>query len=331
MLVRHVVTSNIDGNVDIRRFVVANGMPMYTQFDRVQNVDLQKENVTILSKDVKESLGDTLFLDDTLKSLSRIVSEGIIPDEDKLVNLSKILFPNEISGNEYYAQYAGLSVLTGTMCMQGGDQFNPEGVVTIAEFLDGLNAIHFGANSNRARKKTLDRISNEEDYFNEGYQSCLGGISSPFFNLYTRAELLKPITRIELAYITVICWSRFVEKFNTLYGGDYYLGITFDWEAPKKSLLNFDDGFDYAVVSYMNDNDSVSLNIKDYKVDLSMTDFLKGIKDGEFGIPLPMYMSLVELAKLGVFPFVDDRLDPVREVSRAEFSFFINRITERTK
>ena len=90
--------------------------------------------------------------------------------------------------------------------------FNPDGTVSVAEFLDGLNAIKFGCISNISRKKTLDRISDENDYFNDGYQDCVRGISSPFFNLYTRKELLEPITRIELAYITVICWNQFLEK-----------------------------------------------------------------------------------------------------------------------
>lgn len=331
MLVRHVVTRDINGGTDIRRFVVANGVPMYTQYDRVQSVDLQKEKDTYISDTIKDDLGNDLFLDGSIKSLSRIISEGILPKEDKLTDISKLVFPNEIKGSELYAPYAGLSILTGTMVKQGGDQFNPNGVVTLAEFLDGLNAIHFGANSNVARKKTLDKISDESDYFNEGYQSCLWGMSSPFFNLYTRKEFLRPITRIELAYITVICWSRFIRKFNTAYGGDYYLGITFDWEAPKKALEVYDDGFDYQVVNYMKDNDSVSLNIKDYKGDLSVTEFIDKVLDGELGIPMPMFMSLLELGKLGVFPFEDDRLDPLREVSRGEFSFFINKITERTK
>ena len=103
-------------------------------------------------------------------------------------DVASTLFPHlnpnthreDIPRNAFYTPYIPLVTLTGCVPPQtkdGNAYFNPEGVVTIAEFLDGLNSIKYGANSNSSRKKTLDNISNESDYFNEGYQSCLRGIS----------------------------------------------------------------------------------------------------------------------------------------------------------
>ena len=66
-------------------------------------------------------------------------------------------------------------------CRKASATYHGEKHLTDDELNVYLNAIR---NANRVRKKALDNLSNEEDYFNEGYNSCLAGISSPFFNLY---------------------------------------------------------------------------------------------------------------------------------------------------
>lgn len=233
----------------------------------------------------------------------------------------------------YYARYIPLVIYTGVMTPQMKDDkvyFNGEGTVSVAEFLDSLNAINYGCNSNNSRKKTIDNISDEDDYFNEGYQSCCRGVSSPFFNLYTRKELTEPITRIEAAYITVICWENFMKKFNSITDGSYYLGINFDWENPAKILSRFDDGFDYKIskVSLDNAADVISLDIKDYKGETSMHDYKDDLKSGICAIPLPMFMSLLELYEVGLLRQVDSNLDPMKELSRGELCFFVTMLAK---
>lgn len=260
---------------------------------------------------------------------------------DFLCKISKTMFPlinpntdsPDIERDSYYQPFVPLSILTGTMTPQtekGDVYFNPNGTVSIAEFLDSLNAIKFGCNSNRSRKKTLDNISDEDDYFNEGYQSCIRGISGYFFNLYTRKELMKPITRVELAYITVLCWQRFLERFNNVYCTSFYLGVNFDWENPKEELSKYIDGFDYSVTKVVldPDNDVVSLDVKDYKLNESMSDMVDDMQKGYKSIPLPMFMSLVELGVLGLFHFEDNRLDPLRQVSRGELCYFVTMLAK---
>jgi hypothetical protein len=258
-----------------------------------------------------------------------------------MTGVAQKLFPNvnpnthraDIDATRYYVPYIPLVSLTGCIPPQNEDSsafFNPEGTLSIAEFLDSINSIKYGCNSNNHRKKTLDNISTESDYFNEGYQSCIRGAYSPFFNLYTREELLKPITRLELAYIIVICWEPFIEKFNNIYGGNYYLGVNFDWEVPDELLSDFEDGFDYKVskVSIDDEYDVISLNIKDYKSDRTMTEYFEDIKNGVAPIPLPMYMSMIELHILDLFKYEDNRLDPLKEVSRGELSYFLSRLAK---
>lgn len=240
----------------------------------------------------------------------------------------------DINKDSFYAPYVPLTVLTGIVPPQLdeelGTYFNPEGTVTVAEFLDSLNAIKFGCNANNRRKKTLDRISNEEDFFNEGYQDCVRGIASPFFNLYTRKELMQPITRLELAYITVVCWVEFMDKFNSLYGGTYYLGINLDWENPCDVIEKFTDGYDYKVSKIVSNDEYqvISLNIKDYKAGKSMEQYKQEIKDGTVPIPLPMFMSMLELSVLDLFYFENDKLSPIKEVSRGELCYFISRLAK---
>lgn len=277
--------------------------------------------------------------------LAEFIGEGItfgdiIRDEtmkDMFSDLASQMFPKvnpntgmqDVDRNAFYASSIPLVVLSGAIPVQDNgedDFFNPDGVVTVAEFLDSLNAYKYGSNANNNRRKTIDNISTTEDYFNEGYNACIEGVSSPFFNLYTREELMQPITRLELAYITVICWTQFLEKYNTLYGGAFYLGVNFDWLAPQEVLSKYKDGYGYKISKASLGGGVISLDIKHYMKGLSMTEYKSAIKAGTCAIPLPMFMSLGELGILGLFHFEDNRLDPMREVTRGEWCYFVSNI-----
>lgn len=322
------------------------------------------ESVEVAKCDLRESpIGCVLFQGDNIVSMGQMfdfeVKQGeplsdIFPEgtkfsdlfaadalQDYMRDLCVKMFPNinpntsaaDVDPDSFYAPYVPLVVLTGCLPAQSKDSlayFNPEGVVSVAEFLDGLNAIKYGSNSNISRRKTLDNVSDEEDYFNEGYQGCLSGLSSPFYNLYTRKELMEPITRVELAYLTVVCWQQFIEKYNNLYGNVFYLGVNFDWTVPSEVISRFKDGFDYKVSKISSDDeyDVVSLNIKDYKSDRSMSEYKEDLLNGVSPIPMPMLMSLVELGVVDLFHFEDNRLDPLREVSRGELCYFLAKLAK---
>ena len=300
--------------------------PLSQLFDYKVRED--SELINALPKDTPFGI---LFQSDAMKTFMSKVCAEMFPFENPLTK------KKDFDVDAYYTPYIPLVVLTGGLVPQISDDdkviFNADGTVSVAEFLDSLNAINNGVNSNVARKRTLDNISDENDYFNEGYQQCLRGISSPFYNLYTREELMNPITRFELSYITVICWSRFIEKFSNVYSNPYYLGINFDWEHPLKNIQKFKDGFDYKISKIITNKqyNILSLNIKDYKGKKSMTEYKQAIKDGKSAIPLPVFMSMLELDVINLFNFVDDihndkeefYLNPVREVSRGELCYFL--------
>lgn len=269
---------------------------------------------------------DIIFNDENVQGLLRGSAKKMFPEVNPNTQ------EDDIDEDSFYTPYIPLAVITNCIPSQrldGKVYFNPNGTLSIAEFLDGLNSIKYYANANNTRHKSLDNISTEADYFNEGYQSCLRGISSPLFNLYTRKELLEPITRMELAYITVLCWNRYLEKYNSVYGGNYYLGISFDWGSPLEVLSKYTDGFDYKVSKVCLDDeyDVISLNIKDYSSDRSMSEYKEDLKKGVSPIPMPVFMSMLELGVVDFFHYEDDELNPMKEVTRGEWAYFLTKLS----
>lgn len=366
MIYRHLVTKSFDWGL-VSKSLILDNSSVFTKLEKkygnVDRKDYSEEviksfpdkislgmNLSPIRDLIKdnEDLEKVLLNGTEIKSLSNIFKDkdswAILSDEEvdnRLREVASEMFSltnpltkdKDVFRSERYASSIPIVTLTGTFPPQVDEEnntyFNPDGCVTVAEFLDSLNAIEFGSNSNQNRKKSLDNISDEKDFFNEGYQSCANKYSSPFFNLYTRLELLQPIIRIELAYITVVCWSEFRKKFDSIFTGKYSLGVTLDWNTAGSSLSDFEDGFDYKVSKRLvNDNKVLSINIKDYISDKSMSEFKSKLKEGVVAVPYPMFLSLIELDSLGLFYFKDSRLDPLKEVSRGELSYFLVRLAK---
>ena len=56
-----------------------------------------------------------------------------------------------------------------------------------------------------------------------------------------------------------------------------------------------------------------------------MSAFRQEIQSGKKAIPLPMFMSLIELGILDLFDFCGN-LAPTKEVSRLELAYFLSRL-----
>lgn len=364
MLYRHLVTKSFDWGLVSKSMILDNSSvftKLEKRYGKVDRLDYAEEVIksfpdkislnTNLSpvKDLiadNEFVSNTLLEDSEIKSLdkvfasedaSKLLTDSEIEDSLRKVAVEMFSSTNPLTGEKdvykssKYSSSIPLVVITGTFPPQQDEEnnsyFNPDGCVTVAEFLDSLNAIKFGSNSVINRKKSLDNVSDKKDFFNEGYQSCVNKYSSPFYNLYTREELLDPITRLELAYITVICWSEYSKKFGSVFSGRYNLGVNVNWRDMKSLVSDFEDGKDYKVSEKLvNDNQVLSINIKDYLKDGSISRLKSSIKEGVSPIPYPMFMCLFELNALGLFYFEDLRLDPIREVSRGELAYFLVRL-----
>ena len=92
----------------------------------------------------------------------------------------------------------------------------------------------------------------------------------------------------------------------------------------------FADGFDYKVSKIVRNEEYniISLDIKDYKDKSSMRDYIQQLKDGIKAIPMPMYMSLIELRVLGLFHFEENELAPLKEVKRGELCYLVTKLAE---
>lgn len=246
----------------------------------------------------------------------------------------------DIKHSDVFAPYIPFVVVSGALPPQldfsSSTYFNPKGTVDVARALDSLNAISEGFASNKSRKLSLDYVSNDTDFFNEGYNKCLDTVASPFFRLFSRSELLTPITMAELCYLIVVCFKPFREVYGSVNGYSSVLknnmGIALDWEHPKKILKEyrqkFSDLSDYVVTrcsvdTYTKDDNVKSvldINIKSYLNGRTMTDFRSDLLSGKSALPLPYLMSMLELINAGILNVSGKELAPLREVSRGEFS-----------
>ncbi len=357
MDIRHTIVKSFDNEMETRKYVLAENIPFPLPYldgepdALVSNVAVSTNEKGTLTVQDRVEQGKQK----TIATLGETGKQGVLPlsqmfdhtpelgkELDKLTKIALEMYPAinpntgvaDVTSTYPYAKYIPLVITTGAMTSQTeGDTeyFNPEGSVSVAEFLDGLNAINYGCNANNKRRKTLDNISNVSDYFNEGYQAVCRGFSSPMFNLYLRSELIKPITRVELAYLTVICWERFIQHFTCRYGGVYYLGVNFDWENPYEYASKYHDleSVNISQIILDSDSDVTSLNIQDYKGrNRTMTEYKKALEEGVSPLPLPLAMSMIELGVLGLFPFTQGELCPMKEVTRGEFAYFLTKLAE---
>lgn len=240
----------------------------------------------------------------------------------------------DVQSGTYYSYMIPIVTATGVVPPQQDEKgryyFNPNGVVSRADFIDMLNAIKYGSNQHSKYKTSLDRVVRQEDFFSAGYDALVRGYSSPLYKLYTKRELMSPITRAELAYITVVCWKEFTKDIP-LRGGRIPVGVHVDWEQPKIYMRKFSDASKLRIARKRSDKieldkDVQSMlltDIKPYRGNRSMTEFIKQIRSGNALLPLPMFMALVELDYMGMFYFANKEIAPVREVSRGEITFFI--------
>lgn len=275
-----------------------------------------------------------------LSSSFSIAEEKLSNNGDKIktpaqfIQVAKEMFsginPNtgrpDVTGNEFYASDIPEGIFQGLVTPQHTDNgvpvFNGEGTFSIAELLTSIGVLVGNADS----RDTLDKLSYASDYFNAGYNICCWGNSSPFFNLYERSELFNPCTRIELAYIIVMCARVLGSPFT----GTTEVGVSFDWLRPKRAISGYTDWNKYNIGLVSKENTMI-FDIHEYKGSRSMNSYIMDIKSGKSAIPLPMIMSLVELGVKGLFFFDDNLLSPVRQVSRGEVTYLFNRLKEGVK
>lgn len=199
-------------------------------------------------------------------------------------------------------EYAVLALATDCVHPQYNEHekafLNTRGRVILAELFNSLGKVLAPDYDNV--DKSCDNIVFSEDYFIRGYNFCVKNSDSALFNLYLRREFIKPVTRLELAYITVIG-----------------LGIGYS------DLYSYADTVNDYVLSTVDSSELLS----DYKDGLSMTEYLGGIKDGDFALPAVGVLSMLVLNALNLFKY-GTQLNPLQEVSRLELCYYLVKLGE---
>lgn len=331
---KSISTAYVDG-VDILSYAMINVdksgvIPLAMQMDyRVGKSFVNQKLNDKASVKTKEGTGFWDLIND-VQVRNRLDAEA----ESLFPHINPNTRNKDVQSGTYYSYMIPIVTATGVVPPQQDEKgryyFNPNGVVSRADFIDMLNAIKYGSNQHSKHKTSLDRVVRQEDFFSAGYDALVRGYSSPLYKLYTKRELMSPITRAELAYITVVCWKEFTKDIP-LRGGRIPVGVHVDWEQPKIYMRKFSDASKLRIARKRSDKieldkDVQSMlltDIKPYRGNRSMTEFIKQIRSGNALLPLPMFMALVELDYMGMFYFANKEIAPVREVSRGEITFFI--------
>lgn len=261
----------------------------------------------------------------------------------ELCNEAKRMFPGtnpmtgvaDIDKSKYYTSFVPLVINSGAMVAQqdlaGNKYFNPDGTVNLADLFAGLQ----GVRDDVIRSNTsIDGVAFEGEYFTEGYNSIVDCRSSLLYGLYSRRDLSKPITRAELAYITVVGWKPFRGN-RKLFGGKFNVGYRVNWETPAKYVGKFKDAKTIRASKKISGNtdlenggEIMDVNLKSWKGDMPIREYLNGVLNGKYALPLPMLMSMIELDALDLFYYEGSELAPMRQVSRGEFCYFITKLSK---
>lgn len=352
--VRVLSTKSFDTGVTSRT-VLRNGLPFSTEMlakygstDRIKSSFLPSDIIlnsrNTLIKEAEKlgvDLGNSMSLDSLLNSVD--ISKLSSPRS----NLSSV-FPhtNPLTGkldidlSSDYISTIPAVVLSGVIPTQRDldkrEYFNPDGVVSRAEFIDMLSKA--GTLDTGASGTSVDKLVTAEDYFCQGYNSLVQGYSSPLYRLYTREELSESITRGELAYILVLCNKSFRGD-ASIFGGEFTVGLYTDWEKPQRYMSLFEDGKSLkltrrkvdTIIDGQPTNAVLEIDLRKYKGEKSMSEYIESIRIGKSLLPVPVFMSLVELSHKGVFKYDDGRLSPLKEVSRLEMSYLVTKLLECSK
>ncbi|MGF2715371.1 hypothetical protein ACQUY5_24470, partial [Bacillus cereus] len=171
-----------------------------TKYEPVINVDEDEDDVIVdtLIEDEEEEIVDLQIEVNNFQASQ----EPVLPKEDRK-NLSHaedkslVYYDRETLNEEdrnIMLSAIEQHILTPQYDRAGNLYFNPTGTVSRAESINALEC--FGK-----KGKSIDGVSEESDYYNEGYNELVSSVLNNFCNLYTKENLYGNIRRCELAYM----------------------------------------------------------------------------------------------------------------------------------
>ncbi|PHE64475.1 hypothetical protein COF68_05675 [Bacillus toyonensis] len=193
-------------------------------------------------------------------------------------------------------------LLTPQYDRDGNMYFNPNGSVSRAEAINALE-------QEGKRGKSLDGLSNESHYFNEGYNELVDSTESNFYKLYSSDDLDGNIRRLELAYMVA---SHKGYELGNGYSLRTGVGNLYRYDDVKKIELTLDT------------SDSIdNLIPKDYS---TIEDYFYIVRNADERLPVALVILTHDLIELGYYDDFEERLEnlhPLKGVSRLEFAKYI--------
>ncbi len=228
--------------------------------------------------------------------------------------------------NAYYSIYIPLALYCRLLVPQLDKQehlyFNATGIVTVGDFFDCINALFEGYSATEGRQTSLDNVSFDTDYFNKGYNRVVSSYASAIYNLYARVDFIRPITRVEVAYILVFGMNLLDTEYNTYINSDKGVGYTFNWLTECQDMLRgFEDCKDMTPC-ILNDIHKNPFDIRNYLFNETFSDYLEECKKGDRFVALPLLTGLLELCQNNVM-YALNELNPLTDLSRGELVYIM--------
>lgn len=256
----------------------------------------------------------------------------------ELKEVTKIVFPrkNIETGlkdaplNAYYSVYIPLALYCRLIVPQLDSQnrlyFNATGEVTVADFFDSYNALYEGYNSDLNKHTSLDEMSYENDYFNQGYNRIVNTYDNPIYALYSRAEFVRPIMRVEVAYILLFGLQLFDTNKDNYINSGYKAGYSFDWVTDTLQYLQEYTDCKDLQVCVKQEKDRNPFDIKTYLGENTLYEYLDQVKTGHKYIALPLIASLLEMCNHDIM-YALTNLNPFMSLSRGELVYIMFKVS----
>ncbi|PGF05073.1 hypothetical protein [Bacillus toyonensis] len=195
-------------------------------------------------------------------------------------------------------------ILTPQYDRTGNLYFNPRGIVSRAESINALE--RFGK-----KRKSIDGVSEESDYFNQGYNELVSSGLDNFFEFYTKENIYGNIRRCELAYMISSHPNYF---FNKDVAVKENISKLYGYEDIKKIQISLEDAGRLYSLIQVNNNRNEDI---DY--------YFNKVRSGEIKLPISLILLTHYLVELG-YSESDEKvtnLHPLKGVSRLEFAKYI--------
>lgn len=196
-------------------------------------------------------------------------------------------------------------IITPQYDRSGNIFINPNGAVSRSETISSLS-------TGIERVDSVDDVSEENDYYNVGYNDLVDSKDSNFYNVYSRQDLSSNIRRFELAYMlfshkgyTFKDEVNFQTDFTDLYG----------YEDIKRTPIVF-----------MNNN-GVGLLPRD---DQSIDDYIQRTLKGNERLSVEILVLTSKLMSLVSSDIDMTCLYPLKGLSRIEFVYIMDKINKLT-